>query len=181
MRFTEAMNVAPLSFLFGSIAAFALGYSSGVPVDGDMGVTAKATANTALISEEGKAAPTPSSSGTRFQRAGDGLFYVTASVNGTAVRFLVDSGASVVVLSEADAARAGLRKQDMRQGPRLQTASGSTAMRWSKIGNLTVAGQKLESVDTAVVGEGLTTSLLGQNALAQLGAVTINGDVLKIG
>jgi aspartyl protease family protein len=181
MRFTEAMNVAPLSFLFGSIAAFALGYSSGVPVEGELGVSDKVAANAALISNESNTAQTPSSSGTRFTRAGDGLFYVTASVNGTAVRFLVDSGASVVVLSEADAARIGLRTQDMRQGPRLQTASGSTAMRWSKIGELSVAGQNLKSVDAAVVGDGLTTSLLGQNALTQLGAVTINGDILKIG
>ena len=40
-------------------------------------------------------------------RASDGHYYVTAEVNGTKIKFLVDTGASDIVLSRVDAARIG--------------------------------------------------------------------------
>jgi aspartyl protease family protein len=174
------MNLPPLSFLFGSVATFAIGFSVALPAEGDARPPMGASANAMLLGNSGEAGARSPDSGTIFHRARDGLFYVTASVNGTDIRFLVDSGASVVVLSEVDAARAGLREEDMRAGPLLQTASGSAAMRWSKVNSLRVAGKSLSAIDAAVVGQGLNTSLLGQNALTQLGNVTISGDTLKI-
>ncbi len=41
-------------------------------------------------------------------RAPDGKFYAEASVNGTRVRFLIDTGATGIVLTTADARRVGL-------------------------------------------------------------------------
>jgi aspartyl protease family protein len=175
------MNAAYLPFLLGSLATFTLGYSVALPDEGERIPPVSARANQMIIGNKNAATPTQPQTGSVFQRAADGLFYVTARVNGTQVRFLVDSGASVVVLSEADAARAGIEAKDMRPGPRLQTASGSAAMRWSHVKSLQVGDTILNGVDSAVVGSGLTTSLLGQNALTKLGNVTINGDTLKIG
>src|SRR6267143_648828 len=55
-----------------------------------------------------------------------GHFFAEASVNDVPMRFVVDTGASVVVLSAADASRLGV---DWRKGQRrmLQTANGVTA------------------------------------------------------
>jgi aspartyl protease family protein len=175
------MNAAPLSFLLGSLATFALGYSAALPAEGEIVAPGSARANQMIIGSKNRPLANPSQTDRVFRRAADGLFYVTARVNGTNVRFLVDSGATVVVLSEVDAARAGIEAKDMRPGPRLQTASGSTAMRWSRVKSMQVGDTILNGVDSAVVGSGLTTSLLGQNALTKLGNVTINGDTLKIG
>lgn len=47
-----------------------------------------------------------------LERAADGHFYVDAQVNGAAVRFLVDTGASSLVLTQADAQRAGIGAGD---------------------------------------------------------------------
>src|SRR6185295_1508387 len=41
-------------------------------------------------------------------RSADGHFYLDAQVNGAQVRFLVDTGASMVALTPADAQRAGI-------------------------------------------------------------------------
>src|SRR5438046_9405295 len=55
-----------------------------------------------------------------------GHFFAEASVNDVPMRFVVDTGASVVVLSAADASRLGV---DWRQGPRrmIQHDNGATA------------------------------------------------------
>jgi len=121
---------------------------------------------------------TASPAATRLVKADDGLFYVTAEVNGAPVRFVVDTGANVVVLTRADAARAGVAPS--RHGPHLQTAAGASAMRWATLGNVRVAGQHFTDTRAAVVDAGLKTSLLGQNLLARLGSVTLRGDRLDL-
>ncbi|MGZ3305436.1 MAG: retropepsin-like aspartic protease family protein, partial [Asticcacaulis sp.] len=47
---------------------------------------------------------------TAIPKAADGHFWANATVNDKAVRFLVDTGATVVVLTEADAQRLGIDK-----------------------------------------------------------------------
>src|SRR5689334_11373173 len=45
---------------------------------------------------------------TRIRRAPNGHFFVNALVNGQPVRFLIDTGATTVALTEDDARRAGV-------------------------------------------------------------------------
>ena len=108
----------------------------------------------------------------------DGLFYLTGRVNGVPVRFVVDTGANVVVLTASDARRAGVTLGAATQ--RMETASGGSAMRWATLGELDIAGQRLTQTRAAVVAEGLNMSLLGQNALAQLNSVTLTRNRLEI-
>ena len=117
----------------------------------------------------------------RIARAPDGLFYIHAKVNGRSVRFLVDTGATVTVLSARDAAATGLAPGAGAFGARMQTASGGTRMAWTRIGRIEIAGQALHGMRAAVVRGGLGVSLLGQNMLAQLGPVRIEGDRLLLG
>ena len=49
-------------------------------------------------------------------RAADGHYYVTADVNGHPTRFVVDTGASQIVLSEQDARSAGIDPDAGHQG-----------------------------------------------------------------
>lgn len=114
-----------------------------------------------------------------IQRAADGLFYVTARANGETVRFVVDTGASVVVLSGADAHRLGVAV-DKAAPARIRTAGGGAAMRWGNIEELELAGKRMTNLKAAIVDQGLPVSLMGQNALARLGSVTLRGDTLQI-
>ncbi len=61
-----------------------------------------------------------------FRRAQDGHFYATAAVNGQPVRFMVDTGASDLVLTEADARAAGIDTDRLNYVLPTFTANGQT-------------------------------------------------------
>lgn len=115
----------------------------------------------------------------RIARSSDGLFYVRATVNGQPVRFLVDTGASVVVLSAADARAVGALPGSGSFNARMATAGGNRPMAWTKLGLVRVAGRDVRGVTAAVVSGGPGVSLLGQNLLSKLGGIHIEGDRME--
>lgn len=114
----------------------------------------------------------------RFKRAPDGLFYVTARVNGVRVKFLIDTGATMVVLTKADAVRVGAARHGGAM--MMETASGPSAIDCVRLDHVAIAGHHVVKVDAAVVRKGLAVSLLGQDVLSQLGPVTISGNSLEL-
>jgi len=114
-----------------------------------------------------------------FTRAGDGLFYVNAMVNGAPVRFVVDTGSNVVVLTRRDAARIGMPSTDAGSVA-MQTVGGATRMHSGTVDRIEIAGQSIENVDAAMVENGLNVSLLGQSALSQLDSIRFAGDRLEL-
>ena len=115
-----------------------------------------------------------------IRRHADGLFYVEAQANGQSVRFVVDTGATVVVLNRADAEKLGVPFEGLAARGSMRTAGGNSDMRWAKIDRLDLAGKRIEKINAAVVDGGLPVSLMGQNALEQLGTVTLRGDTMTI-
>jgi aspartyl protease family protein len=109
-------------------------------------------------------------------RQADGLFYLTAQVNGKPVRFIVDTGASLVVLSKDDAARTGVQRGEVISAT---TANGATAMQRATIEQFDLAGRQLRDVRAIVAGQG-DVSLIGQNVLAQMDRVVIEGTTLQL-
>jgi aspartyl protease family protein len=116
----------------------------------------------------------------RFRRAHDGLFYVTGRVNGVKVRFLLDTGATMVVLTPADAARVGASRSATSRHSVMETAAGPSAIDRVTLDRVAIAGHTVADVDAAVVRRGLKVSLLGQDLLSQLGPVTISGNQLEL-
>lgn len=130
-------------------------------------------ANEALVIE-------PEEAGSHhIARSRDGLFYVHAKVNGQPVRFLVDTGATVVVLSDTDARAVGAMPATGGFNAKMATAGGNRPMAWTKIGHIQVAGRDVRGVTAAVVRGGPGVSLLGQNLLSKLGGIHIDGDRLE--
>lgn len=111
-----------------------------------------------------------------IRRAPDGLFYINARVNGAPVRFLVDTGASTIVLTKADAARAGVLPDSDAFIESAETAGGKTAMARTKLAVLAAAATERRDVDAVIASEGLAVSLLGQSWLSQLESLQIKGD-----
>lgn len=135
------------------------------------------------VSPWSKDAPAPARGGpaemVEIARDGQGQFHLNADVGGESVRFLVDTGADVVALTEDDADRLGLRPDPSEYRPMLQTASGTGMAAPVEIDRLTIGGRDLTGVQAVVVPD-LAVSLLGQSALRRLGSVTLKGDRLII-
>jgi aspartyl protease family protein len=93
-----------------------------------------------------------------------GHFFAEGSVNGGAMRFLVDTGASMVALPARDADRLGL---DYHNGPRgiIQTAGGDAVAYRVKLDQVKVGGISLANVDAVVLERGLDIALLGMSFL----------------
>lgn len=116
--------------------------------------------------------------GSEVRRAADGLFYVMAIVNGAPIKFLVDTGATIVVLTPEDARRAGVAPDETHYSSSAETANGRTAMARVTLNEMIVGTKHTQAIDAAVVQGNLPVSLLGQNWLAQLNSITISGDKL---
>lgn len=110
----------------------------------------------------------------------NGQFLVDAQVNGVPVTFLVDSGASAVVLSPEDARRVGLQAGQLRFTLRFRTANGvvraaPVTLRELRIGQLALA--RLEAVvNEAPIG----VSLLGTSFLGRLRSWQVEGGRLHL-
>jgi aspartyl protease family protein len=98
----------------------------------------------------------------------DGHYWANGQVNGANVRFLVDTGATAVALTPADAEKLGLKPADLHYGYSVVTAAGSARAAPVKLAAVTVAGARLENVDALVIEKGLDTSLLGMTYLGRL-------------
>ncbi len=112
-------------------------------------------------------------------RDGSGQFTLQVEVNGSDVEFLVDTGADVVALTEAEAEALGVMPDESEFQPTMQTASGVGYGAPVTLEELRIAGQTLHDVEAVVVKD-LGTNLLGQSALRRLGSVELKGDKMVI-
>jgi aspartyl protease family protein len=98
----------------------------------------------------------------------NGHFVTTGVVNGVSLRFLVDTGATLVVLSSADARRAGLNYLASSRSF-TQTANGVVPVYNVKLDTMRVGDITLNSVDAVVVeGDKLPIGLLGMSFLNRM-------------
>lgn len=171
-----------LIVLIGLAACAAAGSSLSAARGTAAGHTAEAHAPAAniAVTTTAPAPATPIVPAQTIQRHSDGLFYVEAQANGQTIRFVVDTGATVVVLNRADAEKLGIPYERLAGKASMRTAGGSSDMRWARIDRLDMGAKRIEKIDAAVVEGGLPVSLMGQNALEQLGTLTLRGNMMTI-
>lgn len=115
-----------------------------------------------------------------LRRARDGHFHMTAEVNGAPVRFLVDTGASGLVLTLDDAERAGIDVASLDFSRRAQTANGTAAVAPVRLRTLDAAGRSARGVPALVGGDGLFASLMGMDWLGGYRRVVVEGDRMRL-
>ena len=103
-----------------------------------------------------------------IQAGAGGHFLVEAVVNGTPVTFLVDTGASNVVLSMADAERIGFRPETLRFTQRFASANGEVRGAPVVLRELRVGQFSLLDMPASVNEAPLRVSLLGMSFLKRL-------------
>jgi aspartyl protease family protein len=101
-------------------------------------------------------------------KSADGHYWAEANVNGSAVRLLVDTGATDVALTTDDARRLGFDPRQLNYIYRVTTANGQARAARIKLASVSVAGAEVENVDALVIERGLQTSLLGMTYLGRL-------------
>lgn len=107
-------------------------------------------------------------------RAGDhGHFVLEAMVDGVAVRFLVDTGASDVVLSPADASRIGINVGALAFNKVYRTANGTVRGAPIRLGRIVVGPIMVENLRASVNGVAMQRSLLGMSFLERLGGYEV--------
>ncbi len=111
-------------------------------------------------------------------RGRDGHFKLTLDVNGTPLDFIVDTGASQIVLNRDDAIRVGLDPDALAYLGRAQTANGMVRTAQVMLDTVGLEGA-IERRVRAVVNEGeIDTSLLGMSYLDGFARIVIEDDRL---
>jgi len=95
---------------------------------------------------------------------GGGHFLADGQVNGGYVRFLVDTGASLVALPARDAVRLGIDYRKGRPGV-TQTANGAAPVYAITLDSVRVGNIELHGVEAVVLERGLGFALLGMSFL----------------
>ena len=111
-------------------------------------------------------------------RAPDGHYYLTLTINGEPVDFLVDTGASQMVLNAEAAERVGLETGDLAFLGRAMTANGEVRTARVKLETVEL-GPVTDRNVAAWVNEGeLEQSLLGMGYLQRFSGFEINNNRL---
>lgn len=116
----------------------------------------------------------------RLPREADGHYYADGRVNGRPVTFLIDTGATYVVLTPADAERVGVRLHELEFNRRMSTANGVTRAALIEVRELNVGRARVRDVEAMVIESGLDISLLGMNWLSRHRRVEATADAMVI-
>lgn len=111
-------------------------------------------------------------------KADDGHFWAEAAVDGVRVRFLVDTGATVVALTPTDAQRAGVDLDALIYDRPVNTAAGRVMAAAVTLAEVSVGGIAKRDIDALVVADGLKHSLLGMSYLGRLSRIEATRDAL---
>ncbi len=99
----------------------------------------------------------------------DGHYWAKAKVNNRyQLDFMVDTGASICVLTPADARRLGYDYSTMEKDIKITTASGTTYGASVTLDRLEIGRVMLKNIDAVVLDDNLEQSLLGMSFLERL-------------
>lgn len=123
----------------------------------------------AILSESSIAVP----------RSNDGHYHLTLDVNGTAIDFVVDTGASQVVLSQRDAARIGIDAAALNYSGAASTANGVVRTAPVVLQQVVLGDITDRNVPAVVNGGDMDSSLLGMTYLGLYNRIEIsNGELV---
>ena len=106
-------------------------------------------------------------------RSPDGHYYMTLDVNGIPVDFVVDTGASQVVLSQLDARRVGIDPVNLDYLSVANTANGQVRTAAVTLDEVTLGPYTDQDVRAVVNGGEMFGSLLGMTYLGLYGSLSI--------
>jgi aspartyl protease family protein len=129
----------------------------------------------------GQAMVNESAGSVTFRSGRDGHFQINAAVNGADVRLIFDTGASAVVLTSADARRAGIDVPSLRFSIPVSTANGTGRAALVRLESIEVGGIVRRNIRAFVAEpQALETSLLGMSFLETLTRYSVSSNSLEL-
>jgi len=125
------------------------------------------------LKTEATGEPIIAGSEVRIPMAIDGHFWVEGSINGSPVKFLVDSGATVTTIDRATAVRAGATVEEARD-QMVRTGNGMIRVSRGRAQSLQIAAIERENVGLHIV-DGDDMNVLGMNFLSSLSRWGVEG------
>lgn len=113
-----------------------------------------------------------------FRRDKSGHFPIEAQVNGRLIRFVLDTGATRVSLTPADARALGFDPADLEFVLPVETANGSTFAAPIELDLIEIGSIRVERLSALVMAADGDQSLLGMNFLNRLSGFSVEGDRL---
>jgi len=113
-----------------------------------------------------------------IRMASNGHFVIDADVDGAKVSFLLDTGASDVVLSPRDARRLGFDLDTLKFTRVYQTANGTVQGAPVRLGKLVIGSLEVRNVRASVNSADMSRSLLGMSFLERLSGYEVRGNSL---
>ncbi len=97
--------------------------------------------------------------------AQDGHFYIDVKINNEPVRFMIDTGASDIVLNMDEAKKVGIKLDELNYNKRYQTANGAAFGASVVLNEIEVGGVKFHDVGASINEADMGISLLGMSFL----------------
>jgi aspartyl protease family protein len=114
----------------------------------------------------------------RVPRAEDGHYYLTLQIAGEPVRFLADTGASNVVLTQRDARRLGIEVDRLAFAGEARTANGTVRTAQVSLGEVTLGPHRDARLSAQVNGGEMDISLLGMDYLGRYDIAISRGEMV---
>ena len=111
-------------------------------------------------------------------RAADGHYYLTVHINDVPVDFLVDTGASDLVLTGRDARRVGLDVDGLVFAGQARTANGTVPIARTRLETVRIGHFEDRRVPASVNGGEMFGSLLGMSYLGRYTRIEITREGL---
>ena len=113
-------------------------------------------------------------------RSGDGHYYLTLEVNAEPIRFVIDTGASQVVLSQRDAARIGIDPASLTYSGMANTANGAVRTAPVLLEEVALGGMTDRNIRAVVNAGAMDESLLGMTYLGRYARIEIANNELVL-
>jgi len=103
-----------------------------------------------------------------FVAGSDGHYHIQAEVNGSPVTFILDTGASDIVLAPDDARRIGIDPTTLEYDQFAETANGTVRGAAIRLDSIAIGPIAMRQIPAAVNGADMSESLLGMEFLKRL-------------
>lgn len=132
----------------------------------------------AALNAVGGPAQTVAGGETRIPLGPDGHYWITARINGTRLRLMVDTGATVTAISQDVAEAADIAPDPLRPEAAVETANGTVTAEPARIRSLRFGSIEARDLDVIVMPGENAPNVVGMNFLTRLKGWRVEDGVL---